>query len=69
MTPLPDRVLEAVQHVTTAIGDGCGDNSCRYKRGRASGMGTNGGCCCHERRVVQMALRRLYEACPAEVRK
>jgi hypothetical protein len=39
---------------------GCGDNSCEVQQ--ASGMATNGGCCCDER-TVRRALRFYKRRC------
>jgi hypothetical protein len=38
---------------------GCGDNSCRYVK--PTGMGTNGGCRCWDRHIVQLRARRIID--------
>lgn len=43
----------AASMLERSLWDGCGDNSCRYKR--PAGMATNGGCRCCEK--IEDALR------------
>jgi Lar family restriction alleviation protein len=45
------------RRITRELRKGCGDNSCYFRQSQRGGMGTNGGCRCHERVAEILAAR------------
>jgi hypothetical protein len=44
-----EGVRTIARRITRELRKGCGDNSCYFRQSQRGGMGTNGGCRCHER--------------------
>lgn len=54
------EVSKAVEKVTVAIQDGCGDHGCLFVKPK--GQGTDRRCSCFDRPMVKQRLARLYKA-------
>jgi hypothetical protein len=44
-----EEVRTIARRIARELRKGCGDNSCYFRQSQRGGMGTNGGCRCHER--------------------
>jgi Lar family restriction alleviation protein len=62
-----EGVRTIARRITRELRKGCGDNSCYFRQSQRGGMGTNGGCRCHER-VAEILLTRTPQptATPTE---
>jgi hypothetical protein len=52
-----EGVRTIARRITRELRKGCGDNSCYFRQSQRGGMGTNGGCRCHERVAEILAAR------------
>lgn len=59
-----EEARAAMEDVRQAIGNGCGDTSCRFVKPK--GMATNGGCRCVNKPGVVAAFAKAYRALAQE---